>query len=548
LKKFNFKENSLQPTTPLGPFLNQENGPAENRSVDEIRVQETALQCLMASSHRGELGVFGFSTSLETTTGKTAGPRKFGAEGGHVSKKLCSLPLKARSKMALQVPQRSGLSLDLDCLSDRKVCKEPIFSLLSPRLPQCLQNWIERVVTVARRDLDAEKEIVRTQDLGFQGVCGSYFIQDGTQSLAVVKPLNEEPGGLFSPRSDLALSKLGVNPGTSGLREVLAHRLVPDLIPPTVLMRLTSKKFIGEDLKDCSVQQYVENGGSVDSLKKQNLDQVVPFLEDMVFIDLWLANADRHRGNALLVGTQEQITGLVPIDHGCILPDNLSSEAMFFWYGLLASESGFSAKTIERIKNIDLDSALETMDGLNLGAGAGNVLTLTTLFLKNYAHKMPMKELAMYYVATPESWAQSIAILRSILELSAFYCGAEINQEGFSFSPVSRKILEETLVEVVEFIEFQKSRALSQLLTRGVSKEILDVQNEEQKEKIHLVIDVVRKLLSEQITTVYNTTNKTSKQHSIEALKLGAWKGEAERQIQEALACSVEEPSRAPPF
>ena len=154
----------------------------------------------------------------------------------------------------------------------------------------------------------------------------------------------------------------------------------------------------------------------------------------------------------------------------------------------------------------------------------------------------------MYYIASPESWGQSYAILRSILDLAAFYCGAEINQEGFSFSPISRIILEETLVEVVEFIEFQKSRALSQLLTRGLSKEILDVQNEEQKEKVHLVIDVVRKFLSEQVTKVYITTDKTSKQQSIEALKLGAWKGEAERRIQEALACSVEEPSLAPPF
>lgn len=539
----------MQPTTPLGPFLNQENEPAENRSLDEIRIQEAALQCLMASSHQDELGVFGFSTFPETTTGKTAGMRKFGAEAGPVSKKLCSLPLKVRSKMALQVPQRCGLTLDLDCLSDRKVCKEPIFSLLGPTLPQFLQNWIERVLTVARRDLDAEKEIVRAQDLGFQGVCGSYFIQDGTQCLAVVKPLNEEPGGLFSPRPDLALSKLGVNPGTSGHREVLAHRLVPDLIPPTVLMQLTSKKFIGEDLKECSVQQYVENGGSVESLKKQNLDQVVPFLEDMVFIDLWLANADRHKGNALLKGTQEQISGLVPIDHGCILPDNLSSEVIFFWYGLLASDRGFSAKTIERIKNIDLDSALETMDGLHLEAGAVNVLNLTTLFLKNYAHKMPMKELTMYYLATPESWGQSYAILRSILELSAFYCGAEISKEGFSFSPSSRKILEETLIEVVEFIEFQKSRALSQLLRKGVSDEILVVQNEEQKEKIHLVIQVVRKFLSEQVIKVDNTLNKTLKQQFIDALQTGSWKGEAERLIQEALASSIGEPILgAPPF
>jgi hypothetical protein len=160
-----------------------------------------------------------------------------------------------------------------------------------------------------------------------EGMGGTYFCPDKRGNpMAVFKPRDEEPCAPENPKSltgnlgDMGI-KPGIRSGEQAIREVAAYILDRGLarVPVTIMVSLD----VDRKTKIGSLQHYVAASGTSGDMGTSRFD--VRDAQAIALLDMRLFNTDRHDGNVLVQEAKgSDPIRLVPIDHGCCLPDSLN--------------------------------------------------------------------------------------------------------------------------------------------------------------------------------------------------------------------------------
>lgn len=451
------------------------------------------------------------------------------------------LPIHGRSSLELSSP-------DIDRMSGltTRDSVEPVYQVDVSPLGD--DDWLYNSLEICERDF-GDGHLVRM--VGHEargGVSGSYFIQneEGVNQ-SIFKPLDEELGQINAIRSRerAVQAKPGIEPGTSGLREVVAHRLFPEVVPSTALVSVTSNafNFSGREnpVKQGSMQEIVPNVAGISSFEVLKSPELQPSMTSIAMVDLCLFNTDRTVGN-LLRQRQGESFGLVPIDHGCIAPDNCLEGGRFCWYSSLDPETMFSPEQQEEILSIDLEHSREEFENLGLSRASMNTHTLGVLLTQRLCRDVPIREIAMYEIDRPIEdagfFSADKSLAYSMLRMAALKGDESLNfeeedLEAVDFGSVDRENIEEVLDEVCGFIEEQKAEVELNLRNLGisgeVSREILET-TKDSSQQIHLVHRCTRNVLYRALIDG-NTQDLLS----------GRWKELAKIEIQKTLSKRLNE-------
>ncbi|OQR94082.1 phosphatidylinositol kinase (PIK-E3) [Achlya hypogyna] len=192
---------------------------------------------------------------------------------------------------------------------------------------------------------------------------GAYFLRSTSQRLvAVFKPSDEEPFAVHAPKAAptaVGPMRPGVPVGEMALRECVAYFADVDgfaRVPRTVLVDAQHKGFHSDGPKRGSCQMYVAHDCSADDIGAALFPR--DDVHAIALLDLRLVNQDRHAGN-LLVQRREG-NRLVPIDHGCTLPEyDAMGEAQFAWLFWPQSRQPLSAAAKAYVTRLNASKQLE---------------------------------------------------------------------------------------------------------------------------------------------------------------------------------------------
>ena len=221
------------------------------------------------------------------------------------------------------------------------------------------------------------------EQLGNPGANNSFWVNGkegqngGAKKTFIFKPMEEtSPLGIVPP--------FGQAP-----REIMAGRVADVLngmlgidisMPETQLITVDSKRFpkppqTGKGFKPPlkgdvvgSLQQFAPTNGTLGSQPKGIHKAVSPqCCQDMAVFDTITGNCDRHFGNFLVSG-DEQNAKLVPIDHGLTFPEDpvwLSrmGPTQNCLLSLPGSHEKFSDETIRKLKNFDPETLKQSLQG-----------------------------------------------------------------------------------------------------------------------------------------------------------------------------------------
>eukprot|EP01062_Namystynia_karyoxenos_P012244 TRINITY_DN1439_c0_g2_i2.p1 TRINITY_DN1439_c0_g2~~TRINITY_DN1439_c0_g2_i2.p1 ORF type:complete len:615 (+),score=169.54 TRINITY_DN1439_c0_g2_i2:434-2278(+) len=170
---------------------------------------------------------------------------------------------------------------------------------------------------------------------------GTYFVSDTRtgKRVAVFKPRDEEPAMPGNPKGcthESHLMKEGFTPGQCWRRELAGSRFdrgfagVPETVPFAAPAAALGRGDAARGrLVLGSLQRFVTASGEAwDYLPGQYPAVAV---HRIALLDLVLLNCDRHGGNMLVRLRDGTVTGLVPIDHGFLLPTSLA-ELDYEWH------------------------------------------------------------------------------------------------------------------------------------------------------------------------------------------------------------------------
>ena len=193
---------------------------------------------------------------------------------------------------------------------------------------QSLDNIVDMVVQAERAVLDET-----TPELTLEGTGGTYFVNDARHvTVGVFKPHDEEASVPGNPRGHTTSLKACIPSGASWMREIAAYRLDHAHfagVPETFQMKMPSSYFNSDTEKIGSFQRFVKSDAESWDVLPGTLP--VEDIQRIASLDIRLCNSDRHGGNVLVCrGEEGKVTHLVPIDHGCCLPTNLT-ELEFEW-------------------------------------------------------------------------------------------------------------------------------------------------------------------------------------------------------------------------
>jgi hypothetical protein len=211
------------------------------------------------------------------------------------------------------------------------------------------------------------------------GAGGTYFVYqhgDDSTPVAVFKPGGEEVGAPENPRGndstedDIRFEVF--EPGTGYLREVLAYELdregragVPQTMEATINgMRGSLQRFCPKMMQSWSTTPAKFDTAAVHAI---------------AVFDIRVLNCDRHGGN-LLVRKDAPELGMVPIDHGFILPEAWC-DPDFEWALWPQAREAVGADLRDYVQRLDTDADVALVES-RLGAGPAEVLGVTTRLLK----------------------------------------------------------------------------------------------------------------------------------------------------------------------
>ncbi|RHZ25915.1 hypothetical protein DYB26_016233 [Aphanomyces astaci] len=157
-------------------------------------------------------------------------------------------------------------------------------------------------------------------------------------------------------------------------------------VPPTALAFSKHEEFNSGAKKLGSFQAYCPHDCSAEDMGSSSF--AVDDVHAIACLDIRLFNQDRHAGNLLVQrSTSEdepsQLT-LVPIDHGCCLPElEHMDETTFAWMQWPQAKLPFSAKIKAYVASLDSFAQVETMkQSIRPPAKALATLHVGTLLLK----------------------------------------------------------------------------------------------------------------------------------------------------------------------
>ncbi|KAI3734067.1 hypothetical protein L6452_13528 [Arctium lappa] len=265
------------------------------------------------------------------------------------------------------------------------------------------------------RTKEIVNEIVKALKIGVDpipvhgGLGGAYYFRNSNgESVAIVKPTDEEPFAPNNPKGFVgkALGKPGlkrsIRVGETGFREVAAYLLDHDHfanVPPTALVKITHSIFNvnerwkkGHFSKIASLQQFIRH--DFDASDHGTSSFPVSAVHRIGILDIRIFNTDRHAGNLLVkrkvVDNDNDVENvkfgeveLIPIDHGLCLPESLE-DPYFEWIHWPQASIPFSEDEIEYIEALDPfhDSEMLRNEVPMIREACLRVLILCTVFLK----------------------------------------------------------------------------------------------------------------------------------------------------------------------
>ncbi|KAJ6902889.1 phosphatidylinositol 4-kinase gamma 7-like [Populus alba x Populus x berolinensis] len=243
------------------------------------------------------------------------------------------------------------------------------------------------------------------------GLGGAYYFRNSRgQSVAIVKPTDEEPFAPNNPKGFVGKAlgqpglKRSVRVGETGFREVAAFLLDHDHfanVPPTALVKITHSIFNVNDgvngnkphkkkqvSKIASFQQFIPHDFDASDYGTSSFP--VTAVHRIGILDIRILNTDRHGGNLLVrkldgVGRFGQVE-LIPIDHGLCLPETLE-DPYFEWIHWPQASIPFSDDELEYIEKLEpgKDCDMLRMELPTIRDACLRVLLLCTIFLKEAA-------------------------------------------------------------------------------------------------------------------------------------------------------------------
>ncbi|KAF9624466.1 hypothetical protein IFM89_011474 [Coptis chinensis] len=318
--------------------------------------------------------------------------------------------VKRRMQLALNVPtDESSLTFgDLVLNNDLSAVRNDSPLLLT-------RNFLHRssstpCLSPTGRDLQQRDQGGLIEILG-RGLGGAYYFRNiGGESVAIVKPTDEEPFAPNNPKGFVGKAlgqpglKRSVRVGETGFREVAAYLLDYGHfanVPPTALVKITHSIFnINEGMngnkthekkqvsKIASFQQFIPH--DYDASDHGTSSFPVAAVHRIGILDIRILNTDRHAGNLLVrklvgVGTFGQVE-LIPIDHGLCLPESLE-DPYFEWIHWPQASIPFSEDELEYIARLDpfKDCEMLRLELPMIRDACLRVLVLCTIFLKEAA-------------------------------------------------------------------------------------------------------------------------------------------------------------------
>jgi len=225
------------------------------------------------------------------------------------------------------------------------------------------------------------------------GLGGTYFLKNGQKEIVgVFKPADEEAFTPNNPKGNTGEMggpsvRNGVHSGEANLREVAAYMLDHQKfanVPATVRVEMKHKIF-GDRAKVGSFQEFKRHDEEAGDLSSSLFSEEEA--HKIAIMDIRLLNTDRNDENLLVRRHQDHQLELIPIDHGCSLPNQLQINWHdWSWLSWPQTKEPFSETEKEYIRGLDpsTDSLLLSQE---LAIGWRNLLMLNvaTTFLKKGA-------------------------------------------------------------------------------------------------------------------------------------------------------------------
>jgi len=228
------------------------------------------------------------------------------------------------------------------------------------------------------------------------GCGGAYFVYPdnrSTEALGIFKPRDEEymapcnPRGYVQEQAIVGVTEHPVNKGfrvgNGALRERAAYLLDAAYnnfsgVPVTTLV---SMKVNGVE-KEGSMQAFVSSKCSAEDMG--TLKFSIPEVHKIGILDIRLFNTDRHAGNILLQErSDEQTFGMIPIDHGYILPSYKHLDcATFDWLAWSQSQFPFTCEELEHIASLDSEKDAKLLRSIGFEEDCITTMRLSTMVLQ----------------------------------------------------------------------------------------------------------------------------------------------------------------------
>ncbi len=260
-----------------------------------------------------------------------------------------------------------------------KACTD-FFTIPRISLADEVSSWSQRSHALINDPLEGEIISLDTSNKeSAKGVSSTFFLVDtGLQKKhSVIKPAIGMIADLHRPL------RLGIPYHEMVVREQVASVVATDLLsvgidarlPKTTAVQILSDKFptianydesVGPISLTCSMQEFVPNTGSVETLSSAEKEAIPPLeIRTLAILDILLNNTDRREANTL-IGKDGH---LIPIDHSLTLSKDLIDKPRFFWLTLSSAKTHFSPREKAAIARLDWNTMrshlLEEIPGLD---------------------------------------------------------------------------------------------------------------------------------------------------------------------------------------
>ncbi|KAJ9460817.1 Phosphatidylinositol 4-kinase gamma 4 [Diplonema papillatum] len=307
------------------------------------------------------------------------------------------------SEQGMTNETRSKVTASPECLplfsdsvkSEAASCPEDVLDATQPSAaPSTLEQEIEAAISQRSLVVEASSE---------DNVSGAFFLKHAgaAAAFAVAKPSNREVA-CAKNTSGYNDRKEGFVPGSGCLREAFAYAIDQQNfagVPETVVMDLPESLFDASEPAGarvaCSVQRFVPNDGQSWDCGPASFS--AEHTRRIGLLDLRLLNCDRHGGNVLMRKTAAGTTGLVPIDHGFVMPTCIT-DLMFEWENWKQADTPFTEEELAYVRAIDVDADAELAEEMGIEGEAVDCFRAAQICLKVGCEKgLNLRQLAGFF-------------------------------------------------------------------------------------------------------------------------------------------------------